>query len=228
MRSKKPNRSFTAALVAALVGATATSTVAAEAVPTSSHSSSAAVELPQKGGARTKPTPDAYEEAAAAALARFPELADARVEFILRPMKSAFAAARPKPSSLFKKRRNRRYRVFLNNDPSRLGSSFESLPLEQQIGLLGHELTHVVSYLPKHGVRIAFFVVCYSISRKFRRKVERTTDVESADRGFGPQLLEFALAVESNPALSERFKDRRRRLYLSAGELQKAATAPAR
>ena len=94
-----------------------------------------------------KGLPPGFETAAAIAYSAFPQLKDVNIDMILTeegaPMESTVEIG-----SLFGGRKNRRYRILLNDahnsffDPILL----RSLPFDAQVGILAHELGHIVYY----------------------------------------------------------------------------------
>lgn len=96
---------------------------------------------------KNKGLPEGFEIAAAIAYSAFPELKDVNIDMILTqdgaPMESTVEII-----TLFGQRKNRRYQVLLNDarnsyfDPILL----RSLPFDAQVGILAHELGHIVYY----------------------------------------------------------------------------------
>ncbi|HEX6890882.1 MAG TPA: hypothetical protein VF141_09315, partial [Chryseolinea sp.] len=94
-----------------------------------------------------KGLPQGFEIAGAIAYSAYPELKDVQIDMVLidggAPMES-----RPLISSLLGPRKYRRYVILLNNEQP---SYFEpillrSLPFDAQVGILAHELGHIVYY----------------------------------------------------------------------------------
>src|SRR5687768_2288520 len=94
-----------------------------------------------------KGLPEGFEIAAAIAYSAYPQLKDVNIDMILTPggapMESTVAIG-----SLFGFRKNRQYLILLNDarqsffDPILL----RSLPFDAQVGILAHELGHIVYY----------------------------------------------------------------------------------
>ena len=176
-----------------------------------------------------KGLPRGFEVAAAIACSAFPELKDVRVDMILTdggaPMESTVNIA-----SLLGPRKNRRYRILLNDakdsyfDPILL----RSLPFDAQVGILAHELGHVVYYHKLNVLQFGKWGVEYLRDEDFRAAHERTTDLMPVYHGLGSQIWQYAWYVRydsSCTAFYARGKDFMDRYYLTDRELLEAVKA---
>ena len=144
---------------------------------------------------RNKTIPAAYELPALLALAHYPQLADAQIDFVVADVRTPIAS-RPAIGSLFGRRRNRVYRIVISESSHWAGSPVlvRNMSLDAQVGALGHELGHTVFYMRKSfcgllGVGFRF------LSRKYRIRFERDTDVRAIDHGLGWQLLAWSSEI---------------------------------
>jgi len=101
---------------------------------------------------KNKTIPASYELAALIALSHYPELKEVEIDFVVEN-KRAPIASWPAIGSLLGRKKNRRYRVFISEDP-KWGSSpalLKNMSFNAQIGALGHELAHTVHFEKKSG-----------------------------------------------------------------------------
>ena len=170
-----------------------------------------------------KGLPEGFEIAAAIAYSAFPELKDATLDMILTqdgaPMESTVAIW-----SLFGPRKNRHYRILLNDAQH---SYFEpillrSLPFDAQVGILAHELGHVVYYDQLNIFQLGKWGLMYLQDDEFRATHERSTDLMPVYHGLGSQIYQYAYFVRYDPsckAFYEHGKDFMDKYYLTDKEL---------
>ena len=156
-----------------------------------------------------KGLPEGFELAAAIAYSAYPELKEVNVDMILTekgaPMESNFNLF-----TLFVPgKSNRQYRILLNNatntffDPILL----RSLPFDAQVGILAHELGHVVYYHRLNLFQIGKWGWRYLKNDEFRAKHERTTDLMAVYHGLGSQIYQYAYFVRHDPTTLEFYKE---------------------
>jgi len=170
-----------------------------------------------------KGLPPGFEVAGAIAYSAFPELKDVEINMVLinggAPMES-----RPEISTLLGMRKNRRYVILLNNEQP---SYFEpillrSLPFDAQVGILAHELGHVVYYQQLNILQIGKWGLKYLRDDDFRAKHERSTDLMPVYHGLGSQIYQYAYFVRRDStckAFYEQDKDFMDTYYMTDKEL---------
>ncbi len=146
-----------------------------------------------------KGLPPGFEIAGAIAYSAYPELKDVEIDMVLinggAPMES-----RPEILTLFGPRKYRRYLVLLNNEQP---SNFEpillrSLPFDAQVGILAHELGHIVYYQQLNTLQIGKWGLNYIRNDDFRAEHERTTDLMPVYHGLGSQIYQYAYFVRKD------------------------------
>lgn len=170
-----------------------------------------------------KGLPEGFEIVAAIAYSAFPQLKDVNIDMILiqegAPMESTLAIG-----SLFGPRKNRHYLILLNNaqnsyfDPILL----RSLPFDAQVGILAHELGHVVYYHELNIFQFGKWGLKYLQDDEFRAAHERSTDLMPVYHGLGSQIYQYAYFVRYDPtckAFYEQGKDFMDKYYLTDKEL---------
>lgn len=148
-----------------------------------------------------KGLPKGFEIAAAIAYSAYPQLKEVAIDMILTqdgaPMESNFDVW-----SLFGPGKHRQYRILLNDaentffDPILL----RSLPFDAQVGILAHELGHVVYYHDLNLFQIGKWGLKYLTDDTFRATHERTTDLMPVYHGLGSQIYQYAYFVRKDPS----------------------------
>ena len=155
-----------------------------------------------------KGLPQGFEVAGAIAFSAYPELKDVEIEMVLinggAPMES-----RPIVKTLFGPHKNRRYVVLLNDERP---SYFEpillrSLPFDAQVGILAHELGHIVYYEQLSILEFGKWGLDYLFNDKFRATHERTTDLTPVYNGLGSQIYQYAYFVRRDSTCSAFYED---------------------
>ena len=154
-------------------------------------------------------------KAIAVALARFPELR--RTAIVFRHA-SIFTTMNAIPRKDFMMRR-KKYRIYHINiaKKTKQGMLLDGLDLQEQVGCIAHELTHIVDYENMSVLHILGFGAAYLFSKRFRRKVEHRTDMRAIDRGFGREVHAFVTKLEGS--ISGRYQRLKQRIYLDADEI---------
>lgn len=161
------------------------------------------------------------------ALSHYPELKGTRIVFVEKPIRTS-AACRPTWSSLFKSRKNRVYKIFLNNDDLNLkGALVGEVPFDAKIGLIGHELGHVADYSHRSILSILGMAVHY-LFISGRSKVEQRVDGITIAHHLGWQLYNFEDFIFYKSTVSKEYKEYKRKVYLAPEKLKKMIGARGR
>jgi len=142
-----------------------------------------------------KKFPDEIKEQALIALSFYPELKNRYITFRFRKRKTPLSS-RPRLLSLFKRKKNRRYVITISTKTtSRLSPIlFTNLPYNAQIGVLGHEIGHVVEYNQKTNVQI-IGLAFRLLNPKYVNGFEFNTDRIVIKHGLGNQLYDWSSYV---------------------------------
>jgi hypothetical protein len=146
-----------------------------------------------------KEIPKKYEKEILNALSRYPELRKVHIKFVLVETGPVPYSTKPVLASCLLPKRKREYIVSILEKATYPESEalFEKLTERMRIGVIGHELYHVIQY---HFGRFSLLrTVTSFLIRAFRKKLERAADRGAIQHGFGKQLLEHARYIRSIP-----------------------------
>jgi hypothetical protein len=147
----------------------------------------------------------------------YPELNGTKIE-VRRKKITTMMAARPKRNFLLHSPENRKYILLITDrNDMNADSIYNKLSNCATIGVLGHELSHIVDYSHKSNAELLFFGIKYYLDRK---KIESYTDLLAIDHGFGPGLVEYTHFIHHSPLVNKKYLSRKNKYYLSATELE--------
>jgi hypothetical protein len=166
--------------------------------------------------------PESIKEEALIALSHYPELADCDITFQFKDnIKKSTMQAQPKFASFFKGRKNRAYIILISRkiqiDTEEL--SINEIPKDVMIGWLGHELGHVMDYRDRSSIGMLIFGIKYLFSHAHIQEVERAADTYAIKHGMGDYILKTKSFILDHADISEKYKAKLRKLYLSPEEV---------
>lgn len=169
-----------------------------------------------------KVIPESIKEEAIEALRFFPELYDTAIEFKFKAnIRKSTMQAQPRFASFFKAKEKREYVILISRNIQIEGEKFtmEDIPSDVKIGWIGHELGHIMDYRDRTNVGMLIFGLKYLFSAAHIKEVERAADTYAIAHGMGDYILKTKNFILENANLSERYKERIRRLYISPEEV---------
>ncbi len=159
---------------------------------------------------------DEFLEPTLIALSYYPELKSTKIEFKFSK-EATTMAARPKPSSMFWKRK---YLVVINNKEEFEGIHLDDVPFNAQIGIIGHELAHIADYQNHNFFGVAGILFRYSSKRR-KPLFEKEIDLATIERGLGWQLYDWAqYSLSPEGGASEEYREFKRSHYLTAEQIE--------
>jgi hypothetical protein len=168
-----------------------------------------------------KKVPADYEHSILAALLFYPDLREANINFKRRAITTTMAAL-PRASGIFRTRENRRYSIIINHKKNkRKAPLLRNIPFEARVGVMGHELGHIVDYNRKSFVQIIGSGIAYLVSNGFKRNLEHKIDRIAINRGLGHELYAFRLYIEEEAKTTERYRKFKENIYLSSSDIDK-------
>ncbi|WP_271393520.1 hypothetical protein [Aequorivita sinensis] len=156
------------------------------------------------------------------AISYYPELYDTAIEFKFKNnIKKSTMQAQPRFASFFKLKENREYVILISRNIQIEGEKFtiDDIPSDVIIGWIGHELGHVMDYRNRTNVGMLIFGLKYLFSSAHIKEVERAADTYAIAHGMGDYILKTKNFILDNANLSEKYKERIRRLYISPEEV---------
>lgn len=166
--------------------------------------------------------PKSIEKEVLDALAFFPELHETPIEFKFKDkIKKSTMQAQPKFSSFFTTKENRKYIILISRSIQIDHTDFtiDDIPSDVIVGWIGHELGHVLDYRERTNFGMLIFGIRYLFSFNAIKDIERTADTYAISHGMGDYILKTKDFILENADISERYKARIRRLYLSPEEV---------
>lgn len=166
-----------------------------------------------------KIVPQEFEHSILAALMYYPELEQAHINFKNRSISTTMAAL-PTAWSIFRKRENRRYSIIINQKRNQNKAPLlNEIPYLARVGVIGHELAHIVDYRNKNSIQIVGNGIAYGLSINFRRNLEYKIDRMTINRGLGDGLLAFRQYVEDESLTTERYRRFKEYVYMTSAEI---------
>ncbi|MEL7339165.1 MAG: hypothetical protein AAGM67_01670 [Bacteroidota bacterium] len=159
---------------------------------------------------------DKYKLPILIALSHYPELKEVPIRFIEQPIKTTMAA-RPLPSAVFQRQGRRAYNVFINNSDN-CQIHIDEISFNGKIGIIGHELAHILDYEQSTGPGIMGAGLSYATKRT-KAAFEKSIDRLTISRGLGWQLYEWSDFAINRSEASPDYKAFKARTYLQPEEI---------
>ena len=144
---------------------------------------------------QNKEIPGQYTKPILTALSHFPELKDIHIVFVVRRQYTPLTT-KPDLVSVFKRKNYRTYIITISNQTidtlKRL--LFQNLTFEEQVGVIGHELSHVVDFDSKNFPQTIAIGVGH-LSKKYIDRMEFNTDRICVMHGLGKYLEAYSTHV---------------------------------
>ena len=156
------------------------------------------------------------------ALSYYPELTDIEVQFIYSNTTTTMET-RPTTNSVLKSS-NRTYTIFVDNNTENEGIILDDVPFNAQIGIIAHELAHIVDYEQTSSTGIIGLGIKY-LNKNSRPEFEKKIDRLTITKGFGWQLYDWSDYVLNHSKASNTYKDYKRKTYLTPVEIEQEIKA---
>ncbi|MBS1574518.1 MAG: hypothetical protein JST09_04370 [Bacteroidetes bacterium] len=145
--------------------------------------------------ANKKNIPDPFRKPILKALSYFPELKNISIDFVIKKNYTPLST-RPSFRSMFKRKNRRTYIITISNETIDTLSHllYNKLSYTEQVGIMGHELSHVVDFNNKSFFRSIGNAIGH-LSKHFIDKMEYKTDLICIQHGLGKYLETYSLHV---------------------------------
>jgi hypothetical protein len=169
-----------------------------------------------------KTYPDSIKTETLKALSYFPDLKNIPIEFRFKKnIKRSTMQAQPKFTKILSPRSKREYIIFIKKhfQLGDIDTPIEELPEDILIGWLGHELGHIMDYETRSNTNLVGFGIKYLFSHKAIVNAERTADRFAIEHGMKDYILKTKDFILNHAEISEKYKTRIKKFYLSPEEL---------
>ncbi len=160
--------------------------------------------------------PEKYRCQFGLAFKYYPELRNAKIEFQFKHV-STTLQAQPIIASLFGKQV--RYKIIVNDDPEFEGILFDSIPFNGQVGIIAHELAHILDYTNKTRCGIISTGFKY-LFKGYKRRYEKSIDYLVILKGLGWQLYDWAHFAMIDSKATKEYKQFKMDYYLESEEIE--------
>jgi len=159
-----------------------------------------------------------YELATLTALQHYPELRLTKIVLETKNLKTTMVA-RPRGLNVLKRKGKRKYVIYIN-DTEQVKVPVDSASFNAQVGVIGHELAHIVDYETKSSLSILGNSIGY-VSHNFRRKFETATDQRTIDHGLGWQAFDWSFFVYHYKNVPQDYLDYKKSIYMGYDSIEK-------
>ncbi|WP_299666406.1 hypothetical protein [uncultured Polaribacter sp.] len=166
--------------------------------------------------------PNSIKEEVQTALNYYPQLNDIHIEFKFKKnIKKSTMQARPTFDSFFKTKKNRKFLVLISEKFKISDKEFSTrdIPRDIFIGWIGHELGHIMDYQHRNKLNLIWFGIKYLLSDNHIVEAERAADGFAVKHNMESYILKTKDFILNNADISEDYKKRIRRYYLSPEEI---------
>ena len=142
-----------------------------------------------------KAIPQQYEKPILTALSYFPELKNVHIIFKIKKTYTPLTT-RPNFAGVFKRKDHRTYIITISGQTidTLKPLLFQNLTFEQQVGVIGHELSHVVDFNNKNFLQTIGVGIGHT-SKPYLDKMEFNTDLICVQHGLGKYLHAYSMHV---------------------------------
>lgn len=166
--------------------------------------------------------PESIKDEVKIALAFYPNILNNPIEFkFQKNIKKSTMLAQPNFWSLFKAKKNRKYKVLISEKIVIAGNAFatKDIPKDVMIGWIGHELGHIIDYKNRSSLNLIWFGIKYTFSDNYIKEAERAADTHAVNYGMENYILATKNFILNNADIDESYKSRIRKYYLSPEEI---------
>ncbi len=169
---------------------------------------------------QNKQIPTVIESEILKALSFYPELQKTCIRFVFKQnIKKSVMQAQPDIPALLKGKRAYNINISALFKLTTTAIPIHQIPKDIMVGWIGHELGHVMDYENRGIWGIIRFGAGYVFSPDFVRQAERVADTYAVEHGLGWYILQTKNFILNHADLSQKYKDKIARLYLSPDDI---------
>lgn len=159
--------------------------------------------------------PENLELSFFAALLHYESLFSTPIRFKYCKIKTTLNVRPTLGSILFCKKENRKYVIRINTCNAQGSIGIENVPFNARVGLLGHELAHIVDYGSLTILQLLKRGFSY-LNAEDKAEYEKQIDLHTVEAGLGWQLYDWANYIQQQPDITEDYKAYKKRTYLES------------
>lgn len=167
-----------------------------------------------------KTIPKVIETEVLKALSFYPELQKTSIDFVFKQnIKKSVMQAQPDIPAMIKGKRAYKINISALFKLTTTAIPIHQIPKDILIGWIGHELGHVMDYENRNVFKMIRFGLGYLFSTTYLREAERVADTYAVNHGLGWYILQTKNFILNHAELSEKYKSKIARLYLSPDDI---------
>lgn len=159
-----------------------------------------------------------FETEIISALSYFPELDSTHIVFKEAKIRTSLNARPTIGSLLFRRRANRKYVVRIKPNNGDSVATLDQVGFNGAVGVLGHELNHIVDYSNRGFFRIIGRLFNYT-NKKGKQRYEGEIDRMTVAKGLGWQLYDWGDYVFNKSNAKAKYLDYKKAVYLTPNDL---------
>ena len=159
-----------------------------------------------------------FETEILSALSYYPELDSTKIIFKEAKIKASLNARPTVGSLLFRRRSKRKYVIRIKPNNSDSVATLDQVGFNGAVGVLGHELNHIVDYSSRSIFGIIGRLFNYT-NKKGKRNYEGEIDRMTVEKGLGWQLYDWEDYVLNKSNAKAKYKAYKKAVYYSPEEI---------
>ena len=164
--------------------------------------------------------PEKYSNEISYTLQFYPELENTTIIFKEKEIKHTMES-RPRLNFIFLPEQKHIYQIIMNNGTTeKNGILIENLNSTQKIGVIAHELAHIIDYKTKTDFGIIFLGIGYLFTDS-RTKTEHRIDEITINHSLGEELISFEIYASNPNNTNENYRKTKDKYYYSVENLIK-------
>ncbi len=153
------------------------------------------------------------------AISYFPELANLRIQLKHKKIRTTLNVRPTFGSLVFNRKNNRKYIIRINSSLKDSIITLNEVPSDAQIGLIGHELSHIVDYRTKNFWGVISRAFAY-LSKQGKTRFEKEIDGITIKHGLGRALYQWSNYVLHHSDASSKYKLFKSNIYMKPDEIR--------